>query len=131
MEYEEFLIILQKAPAFKHEQTNDIPSTSGVYVAWISGDTRCLYVGKAGNLRERIRSHYSGQRGRDQFCLYVYDQFIHNDRPSGLDTRQVNIMTAEWIREKVFFKFGELPSSEIGKYEEYIRKKYQPLLNPL
>ena len=131
MEYSEFEVLLKNSPLFMYDQSALIPSTSGVYAAWLKGETRCLYAGKSTNLHRRIRSHFSGQRGSDQFCLYVYDIYVHINRPDGLDTAQVNDLTGEWIRKNVLFRFVELPESEISEHEDSIRKACQPILNPL
>ena len=69
-------------------QLDQIPEDSGMYTGWQKRNSDCFYVGKAGDLRDRIRSHYSGQRGSDQFCLYVYDQILHDTRPRGLKTQE-------------------------------------------
>jgi|WetSurSiteA1Bulk_404760.scaffolds.fasta_scaffold02069_1 hypothetical protein len=131
MEYDEFLDKLKSAPLLTYKQRALIPSTSGVYAAWMKGEVRCIYAGKSTNLHSRIKSHFSGQRGSDQFCLYVYDFYIHNTRPLGLDTAQVNELTSDWIRKNVFFRYVELSKSEISEQEDNLRKAYEPILNPL
>jgi len=113
------------------DHLDGIPEGSGVYTAWRKGDSHCYYAGKAGNLHSRIRSHYSGQRGGDQFCLYVYDQILHDTRPGGLKTQAVNNMTRDWIRTNVAFKFIILPETQIDEVEVLFRKHWKPTLNPL
>ena len=67
---------LKKAVPNSFEKLDQIADTSGVYAAWHKNDSECLYIGKAKHLRNRIKSHFSGQRGGDQFCLYVYDYYF-------------------------------------------------------
>ena len=103
----------------------------GVYTAWLDGEKRCLYVGKASDLAERIRSHYSGQRGGDQFCLYVYDKYIHSIRKGELSTREVNRLTSEWARRSVRFRCVPVPDPESTELEIELRRELRPILNPL
>jgi hypothetical protein len=82
-------------PTVGWTQLDKTPEDYGVYTAWRKGDRHCFYAGKASNLQKRIRSHYSGQRRSDQFCLDVYDYILHDARLSGLTTQAVNNMTQE------------------------------------
>jgi len=52
-----------------------VPSAVGVYAIW-DQDERLLYVGRAGNLRDRLKSHAIGRRSGDQFCVYVFDRLV-------------------------------------------------------
>src|SRR4051794_14870020 len=59
-----------------------IPATgAGIYTVW-DGDGRLVYVGVAGRnpqsagLASRLRSHASGRRSGDQFCVYVADHYV-------------------------------------------------------
>ena len=116
------------------DQLSLISSSSGVYPAWLTDCKWCIYVGIAGNLRGRIRSHFLGQRGGDQFCLYCYDEFMHPLRcktPNNLKTREVNRMTAEWAQSHVQFRWIELKREEAQLTERDLRRKRKPLLNPL
>jgi hypothetical protein len=130
---------IMSAPLVGHSQASSLPSSSGVYAAWLESDPRCLYVGRAGNstsgnLRKRILSHYSGQRGSDQFCLYVYDSYVHAERAreeATLTTRQVNQRTAEWIRRRVSFRVVKMSEGEAAQAEQLLRRVLHPILNPL
>lgn len=104
---------------------------SGVYTAWLRGEEQCLYVGRANCLRDRIHSHYSGQRGSDQFCLYIYDRFVCQQRIEALTTAEVNRLTRDWIRQNVQFRWVEVPVEITASVEVYFRRSIQPLLNPL
>ena len=116
------------------EEISSIPTTSGVYTAWLKDDSQCFYVGRTKNLKNRIYSHFSGARGSDQFCLYVYDRYIYKLRcseNSKLTTNKVNRLTREWIQEKVKFKCLELEKSKINDAERFLKRKLRPILNPL
>ncbi len=59
-----------------------VPSAgAGVYTIWDEGG-RLVYVGIAGRnpdgtgLAGRLRSHASGRRSGDQFCVYVADHYV-------------------------------------------------------
>ena len=74
MQFVELEDQMRKSSLVTYRQYNQVPATSGVYAAWLEGESRCLYIGKAGNtpngnLKKRITAHFSGQRGSDQFCL--------------------------------------------------------------
>jgi GIY-YIG catalytic domain-containing protein len=111
-----------------------IQAVSGVYTAWLLGESTCLYVGRADNLRDRIRDHFSGQRGSNQFCLYVYDRFVWQTRiASGgpMTTPQVNSLTQQWIRENVRFRTAGLANEQTRDAERHLRQSLKPTLNPL
>jgi len=121
----------KNARLLNYEQLDLIPATSGVYTAWLDTEARCFYVGKAMNMKDRIKSHFGGQRGSDQFCLYVYDTYLHDQRcrlAKTMTTRQVNDMTAHWIQEKVRFRCVELPEEELSDAERYLKRAWKPIL---
>lgn len=122
------------SPLIGYGHLNQIPNTSGIYTAWLEGEKRCFYVGKASNLYKRIRGHFSGQRGGDQFCLYVYDTYVHHEHyrsNTNLTTLQKNNLTRDWIREHIKFRYFEIPNEEISQAETRLRDKLCPILNPL
>jgi predicted GIY-YIG superfamily endonuclease len=125
---------MRQAPLISFTRLAAIPRTSGVYTAWLGADDACFYVGLASNLRSRIRSHFSGQRGSDQFCLYVYDSYVHRERCASNDprtTRAVNADTAVWIRRRVAFRWVELESTNTSAAETHLRRQWRPTLNTL
>lgn len=122
---------MEKAPKFTNAQIKCAPTASGIYTAWLEGVVECFYVGKASVLVNRLRSHYSGQRGCNQFCLYVYDAYVYNIRQPHLTTAQVNTLTAQWIRANVSFRWVEVSQAELSAHETYLRQKWHPILNPL
>jgi hypothetical protein len=126
--------IIKDAPRIGYEQLTEIPPACGVYIAWLDDETQCFYIGRAENLRQRLRAHFSGQRGSDQFCLYVYDTYVFIERchlNSRMTTKQVNKMTAEWVRKRVKFQWLEMDNLECIVAEKELRSKWQPLLNSL
>jgi len=124
---------MKDAKLFSFNERRLVPETSGVYTAWLSvfGECRCLYVGKSSNLSNRVWSHFTGKRGGDQFCLYVYDRYVHDKRPLGLSTPEVDKKTGEWIRRRTKFRWVELPEDKISRAEKFLRKNWKPILNPL
>ena len=109
----------------------------GIYAAWLEHHDghECIYIGKAGNLHKRIRSHYSGQRGGDQFCLYIFDSYVKVTVDGiGADlSRQLNHLTKQWARDNILFSYIEFTDDSISETveENTFRKDWQPTLNPL
>ena len=109
----------------------------GIYAGWLkrSEGYECIYIGKAGNLHKRIRSHYSGQRGSDQFCLYLFDSYVKVTVDGiGADlSKQLNQLTKQWARDNILFSYVEFTDENISETEEEkkFRKVWQPTLNPL
>lgn len=133
----------------------EIPRVSvGVYTVWLG--EQLIYVGYSGrNLRPheikaakkpkglltRLKSHRTGLRNDDQFCLYVCDRFII----PGLDTETqqrlangellLDGLTRKFIRGKLSYRFITTEGSEAARrIESQIREGFlnagKPLLNP-
>jgi hypothetical protein len=77
---------LEVGPAYRfaeHAGRGEVipASGAGVYTIW-DDDGALVYVGVAGRnpsgkgLASRLRSHASGRRGGDQFCVYVADHYV-------------------------------------------------------
>jgi hypothetical protein len=99
----------------------DVPiSGAGIYTIW--DDTgQLVYVGVAGRnpagagLMSRLRSHASGRRSGDQFCVYVADHYVLPE----LTPEQIQAIAASelsmdnLVREKVHgsfaFRFAPVP----------------------
>jgi len=131
---DELLVKMTSAPLIGFDGLNSIPMACGVYAAWLYGEPRCFYVGKAYKLKQRIKQHFSGERGGDQFCLYVYDEYIHelrSSKNSKLTTYEINKLTGKWIQSGVKFKWVKLDENEIKDAEKFLRRKLKPILNPL
>lgn len=133
MELQELEDSMKRARLVGYEQRKEVSSSSGVYTAWLDGVDRCLYVGRSGNLQKRIRSHFSGQRGSDRFCLYVYDAYVHKkrcDSNSQWTTQETNGQTADWIRSRVKFRCVKMHKGESVCTEKTLRRSLNPILNP-
>ena len=132
MNFDKLAERMRAAPLVSFEFLQQVPKVSGVYTAWLEGGSSCFYVGSATtSLKRRIQEHFSGSRAADRFCLYVYDLYVHDKRPSGLNTREVNRLTKVWIRENIKFKYVEVQESEAKELEREMRRKWKPILNPL
>ena len=121
-------------PLIGYDLLSQIPNVSGIYTAWLEGEKRCFYVGKASDLYKRIRDHFSGQRGGDQFCLYVYDAYVQGERSrsdTNITSLQLNNFTRDWIRKHIKFRYVEILKEEISQTETRLRDKLCPILNPL
>ena len=132
---------------------------AGVYTVWESD--RFLYVGMAGrNLTsatvegfrasgdkrrrgraDRLRSHASGRRSGDQFCVYICDRLVlpvlTSDQVEKIATADLSLdrLTKDYIRSHLSYRFIEVPS---GKDAFAIEREVQagalsagrPWLNP-
>ncbi len=112
-----------------YDKLANIPYTRGIYATWLRDE--CIYVGKSSKLKNRITSHYSGQRGSDQFCLYIFDSYIKTalDGKGASLSKQLNRETQQWIRENLTFSYYECENDT--EQEIVYRKSMQPTLNPL
>lgn len=100
----------------------EIPTSgAGVYTIW-DEDGDLVYVGVAGRnptgagLASRLRSHGSGRRSGDQFCVYVADHYVLPE----LTRDQIKAIVASdlsmdsLVREKVnnSFMFRVAPAAD-------------------
>ena len=108
---------------------SNVPLIGGIYAIWLIDE--CIYVGKSGELRKRISSHFNGGRGADQFCLYLFDSYIKTslDGKGAEITKQLNNLTKEWARKKLTFTYTEC--EDYSFQENIFRKSMKPTLNPL
>jgi hypothetical protein len=127
---------------------------AGVYTVW-HNDGRFIYVGMSGRgitaetirrntpqgIYTRLRSHASGCRSGDQFCVYVADRLVLAtltqkdiaDIASG--RHQMDAFVRRYIHENLSYRFVMLPDAaaafaveaaiKSGKWEHG-----RPLLNP-
>jgi hypothetical protein len=141
--------------SFANWPNEDIPRVSvGVYTVWLG--EQLVYVGYSGrNLRPheikaakkpkglvtRLKSHRSGLRNDDQFCLYICDRFIIPEIDT--ETQQklasgellLDGLTRKFIREKLSYRFITTEGSEAARrIESQVRggilSAGKPLLNP-
>ncbi len=133
----------------------EIPMVSvGVYTVWLG--EQLLYVGysgrnlrpheiksakKAKGLMTRIKSHRSGLRTSDPFCIYVCDRFV----VPKLDSEAIESLanggqlldglTRRFVRQELSYRFITTDGSETArKIESQVRAGIlnagKPLLNP-
>jgi hypothetical protein len=127
---------------------------AGVYTVW-HNDGHFIYVGMSGRgitaetirrntpqgIYTRLRSHASGRRSGDQFCVYVADRLVLAtltqkdiaDIASG--RHQMDAFVRRYIHENLSYRFVMLPDAaaafaveaaiKSGKWEHG-----RPLLNP-
>jgi hypothetical protein len=93
--------------------TDLIPgSGAGVYTIWDDAG-ELIYVGVAGRnpegkgLASRLRSHASGRRSGDQFCVYVADHYVMPDleRRQIEDIRDGKLSMDRLVRERIHDRF--------------------------
>jgi hypothetical protein len=132
---------------------------AGVYTVW-DGPT-FLYVGMAGRglpsgahlaplesfthrnrgLTDRLRSHASGRRSGDQFCIYVCDRLVlptlspDDLAEAGAGRLNLDLRTRAYIHERLTYRFVVTDSSkEAHELERMIRESglsgENPILNP-
>ena len=129
--------ILQALEQYQYTDIKDIPCKKGIYFHYYKDEL--IYVGKAtlspnGSLCNRIKKHYSGQRGSDQFSLYIYDSYIKTslDGIGASLSKKLNEITKLWARENLLFSYIVLEEfANESSLESLLRKKLLPKLNPL
>ena len=97
---------------------------AGVYTIW-HHDGRLIYVGMSGRginadtprrntpqgLYTRLKSHASGRRGGDQFCIYVADQLVlptlsrEDITAIASGHRQMDAFVRRYIHENLSYRF--------------------------
>ena len=150
---------LEKGPlyCFSDWPAGNIPEiAAGVYTIWRG--TEFVYVGMAGRgnaakkeqaklkgkpwgLYNRLKSHSSGRRSGDQFCLYICDRIIIPTlsptelHQVGTGKLELDKRTREFIRAKLAFRFMVTPDDKMARLiESEIRQGAlpagKPVLNP-
>lgn len=104
MESEKYLEKLVNTCEKVNTDTNLFDSKkSGIYAAWYKN--QIIYIGQSKNIYKRIRSHYCGQRGSNQFCTYIFDNFLIQEMSfNGQNpTKEFNKRTQDFIGENITF----------------------------
>jgi hypothetical protein len=144
---------------FSDWRLDTVPNAiAGVYTVW-HGD-ELIYVGMGGRslpkavegdampvkgpkgLRDRLRSHTSGRRSGDQFCIYVFDRLVlphlTDDEIKRAAVGKLNLdkKTQEYIHANLSYRYCVLDDGKAAlALERLIRKGalsgQRPLLNPL
>jgi hypothetical protein len=125
--------------AFREWPNKNVPKTHGIYT--IYENSRLLYVGVADKLYERLKSHASGRRSGDQFCIYVCDRMIlitltKDEILKVADGKLcLDKFTRQYIRSNLSYRFVETASENMSPLEIKIKSGAlsigKPLLNPL
>lgn len=133
--------------------------SAGVYTIW--QDNRFLYVGMAGRsltaeeitqrragpnpkptgLYDRLRSHRSGRRSGDQFCVYVADRLVlprlKPDEMAAIANGELAMdhLVREYIQERLGYRFVETRDGQEARELERQAKGGAlsvgvPVLNP-
>jgi hypothetical protein len=127
---------------------------AGVYTVWHQ-DGRFIYVGMSGRgmtadtlrrntphgIHTRLRSHASGRRSGDQFCVYVADRLVlptltqENIADIASGRHQLDAFVRRYIHENLYYRFKILPDGATAYAVEAAIKKGEwphgrPLLNP-
>lgn len=118
---------LEYGPAYSFAEfptLSHIPrSGAAVYTIW-DAERRLIYVGVSGRSTTsttgpwgRLRSHYTGRRSGDQFCVYVADHYVL-PRLSRRDVEAIaddpprllmDDLVAAHVRQEFFFRFARVP----------------------
>lgn len=139
--------------SFQSRPDDPIPdSCAGVYTIW-EGE-RFLYVGIAGRdlskpskskvrgLKQRLRAHWKGGLGGDQFAVYVFERITAPEldksqlKAMGEGTLTLIDLNQDYIRNRLSFRFIETHNYEKAMEIENLLKKggfqnySKPFLNP-
>jgi hypothetical protein len=148
---------LTRGPAYSFADwpNSDVPTFgAGVYTVWHQ-DGRFIYVGMSGRgmtadtlrrntpqgIHTRLRSHASGQRSGDQFCVYVADRLVlptlsqENIADIASGRHQLDAFVRRYIHENLCYRFVMLPDGATAYGVEAAIKSGEwghgrPLLNP-
>jgi hypothetical protein len=121
-------------------------SGAGVYTIWDDAGG-LVYTGIAGRnpagkgLASRLRSHASGRRSGDQFCIYVCDRLViptltpEQIQAVGAGTLLLDALTKQHIREFRSYRFvATTDSTSAFRLERLVQggalDTGKPILNP-
>ena len=127
---------------------------AGVYTIW-HNDGRFIYVGMSGRgmttdtvrrntpqgIYTRLKSHASGRRSGDQFCVYVADRLVlptlaqEDIAAIALGRHQMDAFVRRYIHENLCYRFMLVPDGSAAYTVETVIKSGDwehgpPLLNP-
>lgn len=139
----------EKSPmlSFSESEVNQLPIPSSiVYTVW-HDELGYIYVGIAGiqlnpekrNPRSRIRSHTTGRRSGDQFCVYIQDFFVIPELfASKSYTPKVGYLdklTRDYIHQHLFYRYlllqGEDSRQAVMEIERQLQRGANGLPKPL
>jgi hypothetical protein len=153
---DELILALATGPLywFRDWPNKAVQCSAGVYTVWHL-DGRFIYVGMFGRsitsktvagptpnkLPSRLRSHFSGKRSGDQFCVYVADRLV---LPSltpvdiadvATGRHQMDAHVRQYIHANLGYRFIKVGDGKTAREIENLIKKGEwpqgkPLLNP-
>ena len=116
--HEDLLDQLERGHLFRFADFSDLTgvipgSGAGVYTIW-DDEGGLVYAGIAGRnplgkgLASRLRSHASGRRSGDQFCVYVADHYVlpNLSREQIESIRDSRLSMDALVRDKIHAEFG-------------------------
>lgn len=140
--------------SFQNQPDDPIPDIAiGVYTIW-EGD-RFIYVGISGRevhkesktkvrgLKQRLRAHWRGGLGGDQFAVYVFERItapqVTREQLDAMGEGTLTLieLNQEYIRTKLSYRFLVVDAySEAKEIEDALKSgKYdppgKPFLNPM
>lgn len=77
------------------QELQNLPASPGVYS--FEGDEGLLYIGKASNLRSRVRSHFNSPSYRDDLFMHKANSIGFRETPTEIDAL---ILESELIKEQ-------------------------------
>ena len=134
---------------FSEEPRNHVPDKGSIiYTVWDNND-KFIYVGIAGTQKSldkrspisRMRSHKSGRRSGDQFCVYVHDMFVIPEVVKGGTYEPshrglLDKLTQEYIQENLSYRFCGFQTDDSNKVVQQLETEIKngrcglkPLLN--
>ena len=101
-----------------------------------------LYVGWAGNLRDRLKSHAIGRRNGNQFCVYVFDRLVlpvlsaEEIHKAAEDLISLDAKVRDYIRKHCSYSLVTTANKDDARSLERLARRGlpsigKPLLNPL
>ena len=117
------------------------PIRRWVYAIW-DQDERLLYVGWAGNLRDRLKSHAIGRRNGNQFCVYMFDRLVlpvlsaEEIHKAAEDLISLDAKVRDYIRKHCSYSLVTTANKDDARSLERLARRGlpsigKPLLNPL
>ena len=133
----------ERKKPFSDWSKKEVPNAAGIYTIW-DGE-RFLYVGigtgtgapKSRGLQNRLNAHASGNRGGDQFCVYICDRLVlptlclDEIQRVGKGEIRLNTKVKEYVRHHCSYSFVTLSEDEARKLETQIKSGASPLGKPL
>lgn len=143
---------------FRDWPNRQVPKvTAGVYTIW--QNDLLVYVGMAGRkitsemvnnhynnhkrpkgLYSRLKSHASGRRGGDQFCVYICDRLVLKEltadqiRQISLGMLSLDSLVKQYIHTYLGYRFVQIEEVSVTQIEKAVRvgklTAGKPLLNP-